>query len=404
MLTKQLQVLIDTSLANGQSYDEIRGMLSLQKFSDSDITDIFSQYDAVVDAAIPQQAAAAPVAQESPKPVTQKVPIGMEKFVPPTAPPKANPKPVSKEKVFSGTTIDLDDGDDISFVEEEAAEQAEYNVKTPTYIDKQEYEAQVENASTVSSTIAKSVEKEVFDIDEDFEEGVDVLAVPSSPPVAKNPEPTVVTPTTTTQSPEFISPAIPVANNVPQQARAQMNTSHVAAQPVPTTDNVTQFGSTLTSSAIGLDFTGKSEVDAEISKSASTPPQLGWYDPAMQQSQTAVPQQQAAVATQPVQQQYTPPVAATPTYQNQQSVQVGLGGIPELSAATQFAQQQQKGKGIGPLIVILVIVLGIIFGFMYWYYAISDLRGDTNNASEVGVDAVEEVVEVERDPFTGQPI
>jgi hypothetical protein len=406
MLTKQLQVLIDTGLANGQSYDEIGGMLSLQKFSDDDISQLFSEYEAQFEVAKTQQQTAAPPVQ------TQSVVEPQIKATPAT-PQTAPSETITKS---SQTIIDLDDDVDISFVEEEAAENAEYNTKTPSYLDKDTYEQQAVNASVVSDTIRKPVEQEIFDIDEDMKEDVAIPAIQNTPPVPPKPTSVPVAPPvnpTPPQQPQTQAtqnsaipqtPSVAVVNNVPRQSQPQ--TSHVATQPQPTTQNLTQFGSTLTTSCVGSDFTGSSDVNDSIMKTKSTTqPQLGWNNPAMQQQQqqSVSVQQQSPIASQPLNQQtYVAPQAQVP-YQTSQSVQVGLGGIPELTAASQFAEQQQKGKSMAPLIIVLVIVLGMIFGFMYWYYFISDLSG----SKEIIKADVSEVVpqeEVERDPFSGAPV
>lgn len=44
ILNKQLQVLIESSLAQGRDYEDIRNILLKQGFKDDDITDLFSQY------------------------------------------------------------------------------------------------------------------------------------------------------------------------------------------------------------------------------------------------------------------------------------------------------------------------------------------------------------------------
>ena len=44
ILNKQLQVLIESSLAQGRDYEDIRSILLKQGFKDDDISDIFSQY------------------------------------------------------------------------------------------------------------------------------------------------------------------------------------------------------------------------------------------------------------------------------------------------------------------------------------------------------------------------
>ncbi|MFA7193484.1 MAG: hypothetical protein WC087_01025 [Candidatus Paceibacterota bacterium] len=44
ILTKQLQVLIESSLAEGRDYEDIRDVLMKQGFQDADISELFSQY------------------------------------------------------------------------------------------------------------------------------------------------------------------------------------------------------------------------------------------------------------------------------------------------------------------------------------------------------------------------
>lgn len=44
ILNKQLQVLIESSLAQGRDYEDIRNILLKQGFKDEDISDLFSQY------------------------------------------------------------------------------------------------------------------------------------------------------------------------------------------------------------------------------------------------------------------------------------------------------------------------------------------------------------------------
>lgn len=44
ILTKQLQVVIESSLAQGRDYDDIREILMKQGFQDADINELFSQY------------------------------------------------------------------------------------------------------------------------------------------------------------------------------------------------------------------------------------------------------------------------------------------------------------------------------------------------------------------------
>lgn len=356
MLTKQLQALIEVGLANGQSYDEIGGMLAIQGFSDSEITGLFDEYDATMKGEKPVEeqylGVTTPAQQSDTTPAPQ---------TPPTVPITPTPPVQTKTEVAPqpDTMLDLDASDDaISFVEEEAEEQAEYNVKTPSYLDKEAYEKNAQSASMVAKTITQPAEKEVFDMDKDIHEGEVAYATPS----------------------------IPVQNNIPQQR--YQPTTHVAAQPQPTTEKMTHFTSTLSTSCVGSDFTGTSAVDAAIMQTkTSTPPQLGQYPPV---AQPTAPN--PAVAS----------MASQSTYQPAPAVSVGLGAIPELAAASEFAKQQTREKSIAPVIIILVIVLGMIFGFMYWYYFMSDLRTSVDEPESATTGEPVPLDPLQVDPFTGQ--
>ncbi len=80
ILTKQLQVVIQSSLAQGRDYEDVRNILLKQGFEDGDISELFSQYrgsdvkgDSLGDA-LPAPAAPAPILKPDFVPVGYSVP------------------------------------------------------------------------------------------------------------------------------------------------------------------------------------------------------------------------------------------------------------------------------------------------------------------------------------------
>lgn len=99
MLTKQLKVLLDTSLSAGRTYEDVRGMLKMQGFIDSDINLVFEEYrgSGAAQSAAPQTAnpapAAAPSVPQSPQPPQPPNPFSSTPFTPPiVSPPPAAPQ------------------------------------------------------------------------------------------------------------------------------------------------------------------------------------------------------------------------------------------------------------------------------------------------------------------------
>jgi len=85
MITKQLKVLLDTSLSAGRTYDDIRGMLAMQGFSTEDINALFTEYRAETSGGV-----AAPSATPTPAPV-EPTPVSVTATPPPTSP---TPSPI----------------------------------------------------------------------------------------------------------------------------------------------------------------------------------------------------------------------------------------------------------------------------------------------------------------------
>lgn len=92
ILTKQLQVVIQSSLAQGRDYEEIRDILMKQGFQDADISELFSQYRG----ANPAPASTQPVSASTPS-TLESVSVSKSDFVPvgfDNAPPKKDFVPV----------------------------------------------------------------------------------------------------------------------------------------------------------------------------------------------------------------------------------------------------------------------------------------------------------------------
>lgn len=98
------------------------------------------------------------------------------------------------------------------------------------------------------------------------------------------------------------------------------------------------------------------------------------------------------------------------------SINVGLGGIPELQNAVNSAYELKKKKSIIPLLITFVIVISVIVGFAYWYIYLRD-GGKANQEIKFNIDKnIQEknkesgtnfekdtLNSAEIDPYTGEP-
>jgi len=86
ILTKQLQVVIDSSLAQGRDYEDIRAILIKQGFQDADISELFSQYRGAANSVV------------QPK-ITTDTDLGLKKNQ--TSTPPVAPVQTPKEQLFN---------------------------------------------------------------------------------------------------------------------------------------------------------------------------------------------------------------------------------------------------------------------------------------------------------------
>ena len=85
------------------------------------------------------------------------------------------------------------------------------------------------------------------------------------------------------------------------------------------------------------------------------------------------------------------------------SINVGLGGNPELENAAYNAMQQESKKSPVGLIITLVFVLLIIVGFLYWFFFLTENSILDKEEDLLPSEPVEEQVDPGTiDPFTGQ--
>lgn len=92
VLTKQLQVLIQSSLAQGRDFEDIRSILMKQGFQDADISELFAQYRGAADTV--QQPKVTPAVD------TDLGLIKTQTSTPPVVPPVAAPVK-AKEQIFN---------------------------------------------------------------------------------------------------------------------------------------------------------------------------------------------------------------------------------------------------------------------------------------------------------------
>lgn len=174
ILTKQLQVVIESSLAQGRDYDDIREILLKQGFQDADINELFAQYRGNSD----------PVAQKPPTDTD----LGLVKTQ--TSTPPVAPVQTPKEQLFNKDFVhpEVKPGFVPVGFESTPSPQSQVKEEIQTFM----------NVGTNTQTAANRVAKEesvaaeeklpapgTVNLPNEFKQAVQKYAVPNS-----NPEPT----------------------------------------------------------------------------------------------------------------------------------------------------------------------------------------------------------------------
>ena len=87
------------------------------------------------------------------------------------------------------------------------------------------------------------------------------------------------------------------------------------------------------------------------------------------------------------------------------SINVGLGGVPELKNAAINAYQEEKSKSIIPLIIVIFLILAVMGGFAYWYLYLRD-GGIANQEVQINVSEESDTkypIQEPIDPSVGDP-
>jgi hypothetical protein len=370
MLTKQLQVLIDVSLSSGRSFDDIRSILKIQGFGDTKIDEVFAEYRAKGQAAGGKEQVVttymAPPSQQNGVPAS---PVPSATVVP-TAPTTEDFEDVVIEtetpNMSEAVTVEVSS----DFIPETAGTPA---AQTPV-----SFETPI---GTYTPTKTMTTTPTMVDIDDD--------------PFAAPPQ-------------TFEAPVINPQHTGVAPVMPAFMAEHAGAMPQAVPQSTQQ-----------TNMQGSGQATAPAQTPAQTPvtPQAA-----------QVPDFSASLAT-PAQNSTDPTAMAVPTFAGMPKaggINVGLGGIPELENAALEDYKRKQASSPVPLIITLVVVVALIAGAAYWFFALGPGRApqpdpesvlnrtratstpatantSTNTGATASTPAVGSTTAPGIDPFTGQP-
>lgn len=353
MLTKQLQVLIDVSLSSGRSFDDIRNLLKAQGFADSVIDDTFEAYRARGPVKQGMVTTPLPPAPQAPTPSPAPVPAS-SLVAPPVAPQASAAAPAH---VYDAPVI---------MPNHRGAPQV-----APAFVPS------APQAQTPASVAAPQ------NVPPDF--------MPSPVILPKDAAQAPGVPTMSQAVRVDVSPDFAPGANIPAQSPA------ASMDPEPLSQQTAHSTAPL------------------APRVRSEPTRMG-YEP-MQLPSQVMQQERYGLHTAPRASQSAPaPRADAPllsTMPTPGAINVGISSVPELERAALEDYQRKLDKSPVPLIIMLMVVVVLIGGFAYWFFAMGPgaLMGeprvtvdDVRNATPT----IEEIIPLSNtpediDPFTGAP-
>ncbi len=340
ILTKQLQVVIESSLAQGRDYEDIRDILLKQGFQDADISDLFSQYRSTatptpMTTVVEAPKYSHPYSRDFEKPQVRPdfVPVGFEK------------KPESSSAQSSL------EGDIQKFM----------NVGT--------------NTQTAKDILLKP------------ESQAQVRTIPTPAPISE---------------PVF-KPVSEVVPNVSGEPKIDLQADSQIEQEIKTQVG-SDFASNVSTPAQNLPAPGTVPLPSELENQTAQATTAHTTPKVLDEQGLA----QGEVVQQ-VQQDFVPTKV-----QAQQYINVGFGGMPEMEKVMSEERAKNIEKSPWPLVFVLIILLGLIGGFLYWFYMLNQPSGEVTESEMLLQELQNQNQQQEQtpapqptgpiDPFTGLPV
>ncbi len=298
IITKQLEVLIQSSLAQGRDYDDVRSILLKQGFQDADISELFSQYRGGIDVS---------------KQINKEVVPVQTSVV---------PKIETKDKLFTKDFVHPEVKAGFVPVGFESEPSPQANVQE----DVQKFMNVGTNTETAGDVFNREQSRKL------------------------------PAPGTTLLPNELLNQKLPAPGTTlqPSELLSQKQNSTTAEPKV-------------------LNETGL--VDGEVT---------------------------------------APPIEITQApVEGQKYINVGFGGMPEMEKVLAEEKAKKIEKSAWPLVMVLLILLSLIGGFLYWFFIANKDNGELTESEKLLQELQNEKKEVEapvappeptgpRDPFTGE--
>lgn len=376
MLTKQLKVLIETSLENGKDFDAIREILKLQGFSDNDITEMFDAYRSgdgkahgsfIKEQLTSQKAAPAQAPDFVPQQTAHTTPPAAS--VAQSTPQMASaPQPDVQPPQAGVVTSQADLASEVDI---------EFDAETQDRI-----KTAPETHAGLQQVIPRKEEAETIDVDADFNEA-QVSVTPQNIPTPSVAPPVQAAPvaSATPAASKELRHEVP-ADFMPDGVPLQTPAANVTRPVTPAGAPSGAPAAPMTTSIYGEAFTsaeaqrqagqgGNAAASAQSTRSVA-----GSQDaPAAQQTIPAMrtmPQNPDMVAPEAAMAQTPPPPVRRPTAPPTASINVGIRSMPELQQAQQAEYELQQKNSIVPYVLTIVVLLAMIGGFFYWFLQIRE--------------------------------